>query len=497
MRTASGRLTRLAAGCLLGTALAGAAFAAPEGTLNYGTQIQLDNWNPLVKSGQTYTNIPYEGLLQVARDGFTLEPRLATAWELTPTELTLTLREGVVFHDGTPFDAEAVKKNIEWIMGSGTQWAAGLSPIAEIVVTDATHLTLRLSKPTPTMADRLATRGMYMVSPKALESGSWDVPVGTGPWTYDPAASQRGTKEVFHLFPGYWNLDAVGVDTIIMNVIQDPNVALNALKTGAVQIDELPAAVVAAASAAGFGVKKTPTLVQHFLFLDRKTTFADENVRKAVCHAVDLDAVTQGAYEGVATPVAQRFLEGQYGFNPDVQAYAYDPERARQYLAAAGNPQISLTLPMYPATATAMNLIAQMLREVGINADTQMMTTGQYFTYYQTDRYPLQINTSATESIGPLDYYQFRFSPTGTGNPFKVTVPELDAIVARALAEPDRTRQEVIWKEMVQYLYDHALDCNFYLYNTSWGYDATKVEEPPTTVMRPSALRYDEVRLIP
>lgn len=496
MKTAVGIVARIAAGCLLGTALAGAAAAAPKGTLNYGTQIQLDNWNPLVKSGQTYTNIPYEGLLEVARDGFTLQPKLATEWQLTPTELNLTLREGVVFHDGTPFDAEAVKKNIEWIKGSGTQWAAGLAPISEVVVKDATHLTLKLSRPTPTMADRLATRGMYMVSPKALESGSWDKPVGTGPWTYDADASQRGTKEVFHLNDKYWNLDNVGVDTIVMHVIQDANVALNALRTGVVQAIELPTSVVEAATAAGFKVEKTPTLVQHFLFLDRKTTFADENVRKAVCHAIDLDAVTQAGYDGVAAPVSQRFLEGQYGFNPEVKAYNYDPEAAKKYLAAAGNPQVSLTLPMYPTTATAMTLIAQMLREVGINADTQMMTTGQYFTYYQTDRYPLQINTSATESIGPLDYYQFRFSPTGTGNPFKVTVPELDAIVDRALAEPDAAKQEVIWKEMVKYLYDHALDCNFYLWNTAWGYDPAKIQEPPTTVMRPSALRYDEVRLI-
>jgi ABC-type transport system substrate-binding protein len=280
-----------------------------------------------------------------------------------------------------------------------------------------------------------------------------------------------------------------------MHVIQDANVALNALKTGVVQVDELPTSVVEAARAAGYEVQKTPTLVQHFLFLDRKTTFADENVRKAVCHAIDLHAVTEAGFDGIATPVTQRFLEGQYGFNPEVKAYDYDPELAKKYLAEAGNPKISLTLPMYATTATAMTLIAQMLREVGINADTQMMTTGQYFTYYQSDRYPLQVNTSATESIGPLDYYQFRFSPTGKGNPFKVTVPELDAIVAKALAEPDRAKQEVIWQEMIQYIHDHALDCNFYLYNTAWGYDGTKIKDLPTTVMRPSALRYDEVRL--
>ena len=97
-----------------------AAIAAPKGTLNYATQIQNTNWNPLVKSGETHTGIPYDGLLKVAPDGFSLLPHLAKSWELTPTELNLTLQSGVVFHDGTPFNAEAVKTNLEWIKSSGT-----------------------------------------------------------------------------------------------------------------------------------------------------------------------------------------------------------------------------------------------------------------------------------------------------------------------------------------------------------------------------------------
>jgi peptide/nickel transport system substrate-binding protein len=257
----------------------------------------------------------------------------------------------------------------------------------------------------------------------------------------------------------------------------------------------MAASLNAAAKGAGYEIQTTPSLTQHFLFLDRKNMFADANVRKAFCSAVDMQAVSIGAFEGTMVPVAQRFPVGQSGHNPDARGYKYDPEAAKKYLAAAGNPKISLTLPMYPGIQTTMTLIAQMLRQVGIDANTQLMTSGQYFTYYQSDRYPLQINTSATESIGPLDYYQFRFSPTGVGNPFKIAVPELDAIVQRALAEPDLAKQEAIWREMTKYIEDNALDCNFYLQPTHWAYDAKKLGKLPTTVMRPSALRYDEVTL--
>jgi ABC-type transport system substrate-binding protein len=106
--------------------------------------IQLNNWNPLVKPNQTYTGIVYEGLVRAAADGYTLQPSLATAWKLSTDKLELTLRSGVVFHDGTPFNAEAVKKNIEWIKTSGTQWAVGFAPVSSIEIKDDTHLTLHL-----------------------------------------------------------------------------------------------------------------------------------------------------------------------------------------------------------------------------------------------------------------------------------------------------------------------------------------------------------------
>jgi ABC-type transport system substrate-binding protein len=298
---------------------------------------------------------------------------------------------------------------------------------------------------------------------------------------------------VFRLFDKYWAIDKIGVESIVMHTIQDPNVALNALRTGLVQATEMAASLNPVAKAAGYQIITTPTLTQHFLFLDRKSTFADVNVRKAFCSAVDLQAVSIAAFEGTMVPVSQRFPQGQSGHNPNVKGYKYDPEAAKKYLAAAGNPKISITLPSYPGIQTIMTLVAQNLRQVGIDANTQSMTTGQYFTYYQSDRYPLQINTSATESIGPLDYYQFRFGPGGVGNPFKVSVPELDAIADRALAELDPKKQEAIWQEMTKYIEDTALDCGFYLAPTHWAFDPKKVEKLQTTVMRPSAFRYDEI----
>jgi ABC-type transport system substrate-binding protein len=108
----------------------------------------------------------------------------------------------------------------------------------------------------------------------------------------------------------------------------------------------------------------------------------------------------------------------------------------------------------------------------------------------------MQVNSSGTEDIGPLDYYQFRFSPKGTGNPFRVTVPELDALADKALHETTPEAQNKGWQTVVKYIHDHALDCGFHEQHTTWSYDPKKINGAPTTVLRPSALRYDEVRLV-
>jgi ABC-type transport system substrate-binding protein len=469
--------------------------ARPAGTLDYGTRIQLNNWNPLVKPNQTYTALVYEGLVKVAADGHTIQPSLATAWTLSADKIDLTLRSGVVFHDGTPFDANIVKRNIEWIKKSGTQWANGFATIGDVEVKDPTHVTLHLTSPSPTMLQRLASRGAYMVSPKVIDSGSWSKEGGTGPWVYDAAASQLGTREVFRFFDRYWAPDQVGVETIVMHVLQDPSVQLNALVSGLVQVTELDSSQIPAAEAAGMKAKSSPSLVQHILFLDRRQTFADENVRKAICSAADISAIGKAAYNGYAKPVPQKVREGAPGYNPDVKGYSHDLAAAKKYMAAAGNPKLSFTLPMFASNQTATMLLAGQLKQIGIDVKTQLMTSGQYFSYYQSDKYPMQLNSSATEDLGPLDYYAFRFGPKGVGNPFHVDVPELDALAAKALKETDPVAQNKGWQAVIKYINDHALDCGFYEQHSTWAFNPKKMDDAPTTVLRPSALRYDEVRL--
>ncbi|MGO4837040.1 ABC transporter substrate-binding protein, partial [Rhizobiaceae sp. 2RAB30] len=93
---------------LLATGLSTGAIADPSGTLRWGVGFDSTGWNPQVQAGTVYTQLVFEGLLQMAADGVTIQPRLAESWSITPTEATFKLRQGVKFHNGADFTADDV-----------------------------------------------------------------------------------------------------------------------------------------------------------------------------------------------------------------------------------------------------------------------------------------------------------------------------------------------------------------------------------------------------
>jgi peptide/nickel transport system substrate-binding protein len=167
------------------------AAGSPTGTLKVNFPGLPTSWEPGTSVVAGYLRVPYETLTHVATDGSgEVSPMLATRWKETADSLTLTLRHGVRFHDGTPFDATAVKKNIEYVRDGKGQYAGGLSAIEDIKVLAPDRVELRLSNPTPSLPTTLGGLGVPMTSPKALEAGTLKrAPVGTGPWAYDEKGS--------------------------------------------------------------------------------------------------------------------------------------------------------------------------------------------------------------------------------------------------------------------------------------------------------------------
>lgn len=468
----------------------------PRGVLRFGTDTGLNDWEILNKPGETYVSLLFEGLVDVAPDGHTLIPRLAASWEQTPGALIFTLRPGVIFHDGEPFNAQAVVANFERVRATKSQYAAIFEAVSTIRADGDLRLVLELKAPAPTLLQNLAARGVWIISPKALANNAFlKQPAGTGPWIFNASASQYGSKIVVDAFDKYYAREEIGPARIEILMIEDPNSLVNALITGQVDIATVLGELAKTAETQGFTTASAPTLLMHLLMLDRNKTFADENVRKAICAAIDPKAWIDTMFAGYGKVVSQRLGPGLSGHHPALTGYKPDLDKARAYLKAAGAPQVAFTFPVYPRVQQMGQLLKAQLAQIGVSVTVELLTTGQYFSFYQSDKYPAQINTSASEGAGAYDYYRFRFAREGTGNPFRVQDSALDALAAKALVETDPKMQEEGWRAVVAYLEDKALDCGFFEQDTVWAYNPKKIERFAATAMKPSVFRYRDVRL--
>lgn len=464
--------------------------SGPQGTLRLGIGFTLDNWDNLNKPNTTYISTVYQGLVEKAADGITVRPRLATSWKQTQKELTFTLRSGVLFHDGTPFDAAAVKANFDRIRSEPSQYQAMLDPVSDVVVVDKTHLRLKLEHPAPTLIQQLADRGGYMLSPKSIKEKTLkDKPAGTGPWTYNASASVRDSKVVLDYFGKYYAPKEVGAKRMEIYAIADDESQFNALATHKVNVAALLPETRKRAEAQGFKTLWYPALRYHFLFFDRKKTFADPKVRQAICQALDPKAILTGQFDGLGETYAQRFDQGQPGYNPQVTAYPHNPGQAKALLAGKN---VSFSFPVFPGTELLGELVRTQLGEVGVNVKVEKMSTAQYFSTFDTGKYAAAYNTSTSEDSGPYDYYRYRFSAKGTGNPYKASTPELDRLAEQGLNEADPAKQQAVWQQMTKVIHDQALDCGFLSYPVVFAWDPKSVTNIVPTRFAPSAFRYRE-----
>jgi peptide/nickel transport system substrate-binding protein len=469
----------------------------PAGTFRFGINFDAANWNPLLAPNLTYIQLPYENLLALASDGVTLEPQLATDWTVETDKITLTLRDDVTFQDGTPFDAEAVIANIEHIQQSGTEWAGALSAIGTVTAVDDYTVELALVAPNPSLLFNLASRGNAMISPAALADGTWEQqPVGTGPYVLNADETVPSSVYVFEYYDGYYAEDEIGPERVEIHYIPDGAARYNAVLTGEVDAARIDPAVAAEAVASGLGEETWTTLRYHTFFFDRGPggVFEDPLVRQAMCHAYPYEDINAAAYEGTLSFPTQRIIEGDPAYVDDLDAPAYDLDRARELMAEAGNPEISFTLP-YPEGQDAMyTLVQEAYAEIGIDATIQSMSSSQYFSTYFTGEYPLVFNTSTSEDGGMYNYYKIRFAADGGLNPTGVEPPaELAALFDDALATTDAEEQAALFQEMNRYVADQALDCSFMDIPQTIAYDDELVSSLPVTVYSPSAVVYKSI----
>ncbi len=292
----------------------------------------------------------FDTLLAADQQG-ELHAGLATAWESNAdaTEFTLSLRDDVTFHDGTPFNAEAVKAAFDRIAAIEEFSTAGqiMAGYVETTVIDETTVSVSFEGPKPTFFTDISQPWLGIPSPTAAANEDFGQnPVGTGPFMFSEWAVQDSLTLVRN--PDYaWapefakHTGPALLDEVIFRFLPEPATRLAALQSGEVMVAEDPPALVGAcligSEIYNLRTFSAPGMPAHMMINSEKPPTDDLRVRQAMIHAVNQDELVLIAFNGLQTPARSVLSPSTFGYNAEAAAlYSYDPDQAAALLEDAG-----------------------------------------------------------------------------------------------------------------------------------------------------------------
>jgi len=411
-----------------------------------------------------------ESLLRTDKTGKLL-PWLATNFkeDAKAKTIALTLRKGVKFHDGTDFNAEAVKWNLEQHIA---EKAAGTDKIKSINVVDPYTVGITLVTWDSAFLSNLAQFTGVMISPAAFKKngGDWCAgnPVGTGPFQF--VSRQLNTRLTYRKFDGYWQKGKPYLDKIEFVPITDPMTREFSLRKGEVDLIVTTSAKnLKALGKDGFVVLKSlqPAGARSIAFdsANPKSPFADVRVRQASQHAVDTKALVDNIFYGEFEPANQQVYKGNWAHNPAVVGYPYNPAKAKQLLAAAGYPngfKTKLTYYTNPENDQVYTAVQSYLKEVGIEVELEPVQLGKWTQIANGGKWEGMLVGTNT-NIDVLAMVDQIFSGTGKYVDL-LTPPDYLKAIQDALAAPDFKTQQERTQELMKLMTDkHCLLLTLYV----------------------------------
>ncbi|HSS62931.1 MAG TPA: ABC transporter substrate-binding protein [Gammaproteobacteria bacterium] len=299
----------------------------------------------------------YDGLVRYKDGTLQVEPALAESWSISDdgTRYTFELRDGVAFHDGTKFDAEAVKFNFDRMLDEDHPFhdtgpfplSFFFSSVQDVTVTDRLTIEFKLKEPYAPFLSNLAYPTGLIVSPAAVKDHGKDFgrnPSGTGAFRF--AEWESNSKVVVTRNPDYWD-GAAPLEAVIFRPITDANTRVAEMFSGGidVMVEVPPDNVAGFASDSDFRVHEQAGPHVWFLILNVKEgPFKDKRVRQAVNYAIDkktlVDNVLQGTASVAAGPTPSAF---SWAHNSSLEPYPHDPGKARALIKEAGYEGAKLT----------------------------------------------------------------------------------------------------------------------------------------------------------
>ncbi|MDW3681850.1 glutathione ABC transporter substrate-binding protein GsiB [Cupriavidus sp. CV2] len=466
----------IAGGLALAALGAGPVFAAKDAVMAvYSTFTTLDPYDANDTLSQAAAKSFYQGLFGFDKD-MKLVNVLAESYEASKDGLTYTikLKKNVKFHDGTTFDAAAVKANFDRVTNPANKLKRYtlFNRVAKTEVIDANTVKVTLKEPFSPFINVLAHPSAVMISPAALQKYGKDIafhPVGTGPFEFVE------WKQPDHLkgkkFAGFWKTGYPKIDTITWKPVVDNNTRAAIMQTGeadfAFSIPFEQAAVLK--GNAKVDLIASPSIIQRYLSMNTMVKpFNDPKVRQAINYAINKEALAKVAFATYATPM-DGVVPAGVDYAEKLGPWPYDPAKARALLKEAGYPNgFETTLWSAYNHTTAQKVIQfvqQQLQQVGIKATVQALEAGQRVEKVESVQKP--------EDAGVRMYYVGWSSSTGESdwalrpllasesmppkllNTAYYKNDQVDADIAGALRTTDRGEkarlykdaQEQIWKD--------------------------------------------------
>lgn len=442
-----------------------AAGDSAKSTLNIGLDADPPQLDPHLSSAavdrQTYQSL-FNKLIDINED-LEFIPELAVSWDVSDDGLVYTfgLQEDVVFHDGEPFNAEAVKYNFDRMLNPdmNSPRLSEISMISEVKVIGDYEIEITLSEPSAPFLAALTDRAGMMVSPLAAEELGDDFankPVGTGPYKFVERVAQSHIS--LERFDDYWR-GAPAIENIKILPYADANVRVTNLVSGELDIlnkiaykdiktlDENPDITLMEKEGLGFNGIHLNTAVEP---LNNKA------VRQAINLAVDREAITNVVFHGGAVPSVSPFPSTSWAA-PDFEFPNADVEQAKKILQDAGISDVNFTMKISPnpEDEQTAQMIQSMLGEIGITMDIEMVEFGTLLDQMGTGDFQAAHN-GWSGRIDP-DGNTYRFFYTDSANNYtNYSNPVMDELLNEGRAVGEQADRIAIYKEVAEILWEDA-----------------------------------------
>ncbi len=423
-------------------------------------------------SFQVLENV-FDTLVQPDAD-LEMVPALAESWEVSPDQLVWTfhLREGVTFHDGTPFTADDVVYSYRRIIDEQLTNVDRFSSVRDVSAVDPATVRMTLDRPTPNLLTNIGGfKGMAIVQRDNVESGQIAThPIGTGPFKF--AGQRSGDSISLRANRSYWG-GAPQISGVTFRFIPEPSTALSALQAGEIDwTDSVPTQRVAQLlDDDSLALAVTPSNdYWYFALNEAREPWDDVRVRQAIAYGIDRAAIVQATSYGTATANQLAIPEGNPWHTP-YHRYDYDIDKARSLLEAAQSAGTTTpdTLDMlvtsdYPETVTAAQIVADNLEPLGITVDIRTVDFATWLDEQNTGNFDM-LMMGWLGNIDPDDFYYAQHHTDGASNAQKFSDPRVDRLLDAGRVETNRTARAADYAEAATIIADEV--SYIYLYNPS------------------------------